>query len=230
MVDTGAQEASVLPVSHQEAQSSPLAKLLAKLQEVNQTKEDININSLLSDLEKPYLAGLALSLKDQNDQLRTPESKELQKEEGLIFNLRMADTKANQVMVEAQKQTSQEQVSQLFQGQDPQTLAKIILSYYLDTWSRHWKEDRDYNECFSSENAYLRGVYLPLVHNGVLIPDVYLDKNAVHDITTTRQTQRFALSHLPEYSFPLSAKILPKQGLQISLGNEQIGEFPVSKI
>ncbi len=188
----------------------------------------INANSenyyVVLALEKLYLSGLAINLKEVDDALRTPQSAELQQKEGRHFNLEIDDVGVNKVMIEAQKETDPKKIAKLFQCLSSQTLLKTTLAYYLDSWSRHWLKDEEYTAFFQNENAFLQGSCLPIVNDQLVIPDVFLDKKNISDLVLEKITKNFCPKHLPKLELPVTANIT-QQKLSFQLGTEAIGHF-----
>jgi hypothetical protein len=177
----------------------------------------------ISLAERYFLTTMAIKLKEQNDQLRSEQSQELKKKEGLEFNLRIDNIPAAHTMIKAQAKP--DECRKIFSESTTETLLKINYAYYLDLWSRYWQEDSDYAAYFKGEDAYLVGSYLPIDQGQLVIPAVYLSPLSAQELQRTKKTQTFALDHYPYQYLPLSAKI-SGNSLAFEINKEAIGSFP----
>jgi len=178
----------------------------------------------LETAKKHYFLQLALSFFEEDNALRSEKAQKLEEETGKIFNF-CPNPRTRVVHLMRSLYRSPEQAKALLLAEDSKTLMQTALAFYLDSWSRHFHEDEEYARYFQGEDDYFIGSYLPIVNNQLLIPEVYLNAQAVsYDLRTDKVTRRFIPSHIPGFKLPFTAGV--RWGtLELALGNLSLGNF-----
>jgi hypothetical protein len=181
-------------------------------------------------LEKLFLTNLVTRLSQANDSKRDQLSHQLEVQEGKQFNLSGIKPEVMRLMLDLKNPGTREAAQKRLPQLSPIDLVNLLGAYYLDFWSRHFKEDKEYANYFTGENSYLLGSCLPIENNQLVIPEAKVNVAEIQkELQETKTTSRLTPSHISGLALPLVASIR-KRGLIFSVGGSQIGYFEGRKL
>jgi len=176
-------------------------------------------------LEKLFLTNLVTRLSQVNDAKRDQLSQELENKEGKQFNLSGIKPEAMRPMLDLKNPQTREIAQKRLPQLSPIDLVNLLGAYYLDSWSRHFKEDKEYAKCFTGEDSYLLGSCLPIEDNQLVIPEARVNGEEIQkELQEIKSTSRLTPSHIPGLILPFVASIR-SYNLEFSVGGSQIGIF-----